>query len=210
MPPEALIVELMTDGHTTPELIDFLKERHQEAGLHPIVALKESTGFVFNRIWAAIKRETLKVLAEGVSTPPEIDRVFKEQYSARDGPCHMMDQVGLDTVENIEEHYIKERNLSRDHVDWLHKQYIEPGKLGKKSDKGGLYDVPSTGEQTKLFFLNLGVAEKFNDQMTFDDVMHRGQILSLNVDEGGKPTEIIGKGYVLNLTTRINIPTDGC
>ena len=80
MPPEALIVELMTDGHTCPEIFPFMTDRLKEAGLHPIVALRESTGFVFNRIWAAIKRETLKVLQEGVSTPSEIDRVFKEQY----------------------------------------------------------------------------------------------------------------------------------
>lgn len=86
MPPEALIVELMTSGHTYPELLDFMFARQKEAGTHPIVALKESTGFVFNRIWAAIKRETLKVLMEGVSTPSEVDRVFKEQYGAREGP----------------------------------------------------------------------------------------------------------------------------
>lgn len=86
MPPEALIVELMTSGHTYPDLFPWMVERQKEAGLHPIVALKESTGFVFNRVWAAIKRETLKVLEEGVSTPAEIDRVFKEQYGARDGP----------------------------------------------------------------------------------------------------------------------------
>ena len=81
MPPEAVIVELMTDGYTHQEIFPFIIERQKEAGLHPIVALKESTGFVFNRIWAAIKRETLKVLEEGVSTPAEIDRVFKEQYN---------------------------------------------------------------------------------------------------------------------------------
>lgn len=81
MPPEALIVELMTDGHTLPGILTFLAEQLKIAGLHPITALKESTGFVFNRIWAAIKRETMKVLEEGVSTPAEIDRVFKEQYN---------------------------------------------------------------------------------------------------------------------------------
>ena len=36
----------------------------------------------------------------------------------------MMDNVGLDTVEHIEEHYIKERGLSRWHLDWLHENYI--------------------------------------------------------------------------------------
>lgn len=93
MPPEALIVELMTSGYTYPDLLPWMAERQKEAGLHPIVALKESTGFVFNRIWAAIKRETLKVLEEGVSTPAEIDRVFKEQYGARDGPVSLFDSV---------------------------------------------------------------------------------------------------------------------
>lgn len=39
MPPDALTVELMTDGKTHPALIDFLFDRHKEAGLHPIVAL---------------------------------------------------------------------------------------------------------------------------------------------------------------------------
>ncbi|CAC9890409.1 unnamed protein product [Aureobasidium pullulans] len=68
MPPVNRVVELMTDGHTYPELIQWLSDRHAEAGLSPYIAVKESTGFIFNRIWAAIKRECLMVLAEGVST----------------------------------------------------------------------------------------------------------------------------------------------
>jgi hypothetical protein len=37
--------------------------------LLPFHVLKESVGFIFNRIWTAIKRESLAVVAEGVSTP---------------------------------------------------------------------------------------------------------------------------------------------
>lgn len=91
MPPEYRIVELMTDGYTSPAIFPFLVQRHKEAGLHPIVARRESTGFVFNRIWAAIKREVLMVLAEGVSVPEEIDAVWKEMYGSSMGPCRMMD-----------------------------------------------------------------------------------------------------------------------
>lgn len=40
------------------------------------------------------QRECLMVLQEGVSTAADIDRVFKEQYGAKDGPCHLMDLVG--------------------------------------------------------------------------------------------------------------------
>ena len=86
MPPDALIVELMTDGYTAQEIFPFLADRHRESGLHPIIALKESTGFVFNRVWAAIKRESLKVIKEGVTTPEQLDSVFMEMYGAKQGP----------------------------------------------------------------------------------------------------------------------------
>ena len=37
-----------------------------EYGLRPFLVRSESTGFIFNRIWAAIKREALDVVAGGV------------------------------------------------------------------------------------------------------------------------------------------------
>lgn len=73
----------MTCGHTYPAIFPFLADRHREAGLHPVIALKESTGFIFNRIWAAIKREVLSVLAEGVASPETIDDMWIEQYVGR-------------------------------------------------------------------------------------------------------------------------------
>lgn len=193
MPPEALIVELMTDGHTSEKIFPFLIERHKEAGLHPIRALKESTGFVFNRVWAAIKREVLMVLMEGVSTPKEIDHVFREMYGAKQGPCRMMDNVGLDTVAFIEDHYVKERGLAHQHLDWLQKNFVESGKLGKKTPThGGLYDLPKPGEQTSLIFLNLGTAEPLNDKLSMEDVQHRGSILRFDVDQEPKAaTELL-------------------
>lgn len=51
-----------------------------------------------------------------------------------------MDEVGLDTVEHIEAHYVKDRGLPDTTLKWLRENYVEPGKLGDKSDKGGLYD----------------------------------------------------------------------
>jgi 3-hydroxyacyl-CoA dehydrogenase len=90
-PPEKRIVELMTDGYTAKEIFPFLVQRHKEAGLYPFVARKESTGFIFNRIWAAITRECLMVLSEGVSVPEEIDSVSSEMYGSPIGPCRMMD-----------------------------------------------------------------------------------------------------------------------
>ncbi|KAK1994912.1 3-hydroxyacyl-CoA dehydrogenase [Colletotrichum falcatum] len=139
-PPTNMVVELMTDGHTNPDYFPFMSERQREVGTRPFVARKESTGFIFNRLWAAIKRETLSILAEGVSSPEEIDTLFCELYKYGKGPCKLMDDVGLDTVAFIEDHYVHERGLCPENtVDFLQREYLSKGRLGTKSAKGGLY-----------------------------------------------------------------------
>lgn len=92
MPPQCMIVELMTDGYTAAEIFPFMVERSKEAATVPYVARKESTGFIFNRLWAAVKREVLTILAEGVSVPEEIDSMWQEMFvKAGALPCKMMD-----------------------------------------------------------------------------------------------------------------------
>jgi 3-hydroxyacyl-CoA dehydrogenase len=92
MPPNCMVVELMTDGFTDPAIIEYLVDRSREVGTLPFVARKESTGFIFNRLWAAVKRETLTILAEGVSTPEEIDSMWTEMFVKGGSlPCRTMD-----------------------------------------------------------------------------------------------------------------------
>ncbi|KAM0445210.1 hypothetical protein ACHAO4_009915 [Trichoderma viride] len=145
MPPLNMVCELMTDGYTDPDIFPFLMDRQREVGTKPFFARKECTGFIFNRLWAAIKRETLAILAEGVSTPEEIDTLSLELTKSWGGPCRFMDVIGLDTVALIEDHYIKERGLSTDTVDFLRREYIAKGKLGAKSPHGGFYPPQSNG-----------------------------------------------------------------
>jgi 3-hydroxybutyryl-CoA dehydrogenase len=66
----------MSCGRTDPEVIELLMERFLHYGLVPFHFRKECVGFIFNRIWAAIKRESLLVVAEGVSEPSDVDRLF--------------------------------------------------------------------------------------------------------------------------------------
>lgn len=78
MPPHVRAVELMTNGRTAPAIFSFLGKCMKEAGLSVYVAKKESTGFIHNRVWAAIKRELLQVVAEGVADPKTADDIFFE------------------------------------------------------------------------------------------------------------------------------------
>ncbi|KAG8411860.1 hypothetical protein J3458_015156 [Metarhizium acridum] len=168
MPPACMIVELMTDGHTSHPIFNFMVERSREAATLPYVARKESTGFIFNRLWAAVKREVLTILAEGVSVPEEIDSMWTEMFLKGGlAPCRTMDEVGLDTVAFIEDHYVAERGLSPEKtVNFLQKNYLDQGKLGNKCAKGGLYsptDLTSTttkskSDEPRILVLDIGLS----------------------------------------------------
>lgn len=84
------------------------------------------------------------ILAEGVSNPSEIDRLWEHMFRTQVLPCRLMDQVGLDTVAFIEDNYIQERALDGTlTADFLRQNYTSQGRLGLKSDKGGLYPPAS-------------------------------------------------------------------
>ncbi|MEE6134904.1 3-hydroxyacyl-CoA dehydrogenase family protein [Mycobacterium sp. 050128] len=136
MPPDINAIELMSNGQTDRGLLDTLLTVLPEFGLHPFEARKESTGFIFNRIWAAIKRESLAVVAEGVARPEDIDGVFKLVLGVSVGPFQMMDLVGLDVVLDIENHYAAELPHLPKSVRDLLQSYIDAGKLGIKTGEG--------------------------------------------------------------------------
>jgi 3-hydroxyacyl-CoA dehydrogenase len=94
------------------------------------------------RIWAAIKRETLLALSEGIATPEEIDSIFKDVLKTPKGPCEQMDVVGLDVVLDIEQHYADEREGIPEAPRQFLRQLIAENRLGVKSGKG-FYDYPS-------------------------------------------------------------------
>ncbi|KAF3009979.1 hypothetical protein E8E13_011312 [Curvularia kusanoi] len=197
MPPENMVVELMTDGFTDSGIFSFLSDRFRESGAKPYVARKESTGFIFNRLWAAVKRETLTILSEGVSDAEEIDSLWTEMFVKGGAkPCKTMDQVGLDTVAFIEGHYIAERGLSSTHTtDFLKANYLDQGKLGNKSDKGGLYPPKShaslANEATKIP----------------ETTKSEPSVFVLDVGLAGAEQSIKGAGKILRLDANNSTPT---
>lgn len=69
--------------------------------------------------------------------------------------------MGLDTVALIEGHFAERRCLSMDKtVDYLKKTYLDHGKLGAKSPKGGFYP-PVTANGPKLLVLDTGWPDLF-------------------------------------------------
>lgn len=142
MPPKQNAVDVMSCGKTARDVIDFVLATLPRFGLYPFEARRESTGFIFNRVWAAVKRESLEVVAEGVSTPKEVDRMFEINTGTAAGPFRMMDQVGLDVVLDIEEHYCAEHPEYPEGPRRLLRTYLQQGRLGVKSGAGFYDDYP--------------------------------------------------------------------
>lgn len=138
-PPELNSVELMSCGKTAEGLIDALMQTFPKYGLKPFHVRRESDGFIFNRVWAAIKRECLMVVEEGVAAPEDVDEMWKIFTAPGIPPFRLMDRVGLDVVLNIEEHYASVRpGLPEGPRELLHK-LLDEGRLGYKSGRG-FYD----------------------------------------------------------------------
>lgn len=213
MPPSGQVVELMTCGETQPDIVEFVRGKIDDTGLIPAVARKESTGFIVNRLWAAIKRETLLILAQEVSEPKEIDMLFKKLFKDNPaGPCAMMDSVGLDTVAFIESNYVNERKIDSTAMDWLNKNFVEKGKLGAKSGKGGLYPAGETTKSSKsegghrdnmaapqLYFLDVGMGAESD----LADMSTAGKVMTASADGSNVRTLVSGQalpdGIVISL-----------
>ena len=142
MPPKQNAVDVMSCGKTDRDVIHFVMTTLPKFGLYPFEARRESTGFIFNRVWAAVKRESLEVVAEGVSTPQEVDRMFEINTGSAAGPFRMMDHVGLDVVLDIEEHYCAEHPEYPEGPRKLLRTYLQQGRLGVKSGAGFYDDYP--------------------------------------------------------------------
>jgi 3-hydroxybutyryl-CoA dehydrogenase len=138
-PPELNAVELMSCGATDPAIVDALMDLLPDYGLAPFRVRRESDGFIFNRIWAAIKRECLMVVEEGVAGPEDVDEMWRIFVRPGIPPFRLMDRVGLDVVLAIEEHYAEVRDGIPEGPRTLLRRYVDEGRLGAKSG-GGFYD----------------------------------------------------------------------
>ena len=126
-PPELNCVELMSCGRTDPGIIGALMARMPRYGLVPFHVRRESDGFIFNRVWAAIKRECLMVVEEGVADPADVDEIWKIFTRPGIPPFRLMDRVGLNVVLAIEEHYASVRPGIPDGPRKLLRSYLEQG-----------------------------------------------------------------------------------
>ena len=126
----------MSCGQTDEAVMLRTAEILRAAKLEPISLRHESTGLLFNRIWRSVKRECLRVIAEDIGKPEEIDLMWRMNFGTAVGPCQIMDIIGLDVVLAIEQTYAAESKDPRDIPPAFLEEWVNSGRLGKKTGRG--------------------------------------------------------------------------
>jgi 3-hydroxybutyryl-CoA dehydrogenase len=139
--PVTNMVDVMAGSQTGPEVLEQAVAWVRSIDCIPLMVNKEILGFCFNRVWRAVKRETLYLWAEEFVDFRDLDRAWMKMTGMSIGPFGIMDAVGLDVVYDIEMVYFEESRDPRDHPPARLKQKIERGELGLKSGRG-FYEYP--------------------------------------------------------------------
>ena len=83
-----------------------------------------------------MKRESLRVIDEGVAEPEDVDRLWMIFFQTKYAPFGIMDMVGLDVVKDIEWSYQRDSLDPTDKPSPTLIRMIEEGTLGEKSGQG--------------------------------------------------------------------------
>ena len=133
--------DLMGGSQTLPEVMETGDEFLRSVNCLPLRVNKEVLGFCFNRVWRAVKKETLHMWADGVTDFRDIDRGWMSFTGMKEGPFGFMDKVGLDVVYDIETVYYQHSKDPGDKPPDALKEMIERGEKGVKTQKG-FYTYP--------------------------------------------------------------------
>ncbi len=139
---DANVADVMAHPGTAAEVVETVTAFARRIGQMPIVAGRESSGYVFNAMLSALNDAALRLVAGGVASFTDVDRAWMGIMKTPIGPFGIMDAVGLDTVWKITDFWAGATGdpQLRANAD-LVRGYLDRGRLGHKSG-GGFYDYP--------------------------------------------------------------------
>ena len=134
--PKRPMVDIMAGSETSEETFEMGKKWIEDIKCEPLVVNKECLGFVFNRIWHAVKKECLKIWDGRYADIETVDTAWKIFTGMKMGPFTTMDGVGLDVIYAVEKSYYNESGDPSDKPPNALKEMVENGNLGLKTGKG--------------------------------------------------------------------------
>jgi len=145
------LVEIIKSDQTSDQTAQVAYDLMVKIGKSPVMVQKEIPGFIGNRIQAAVWREILWLVEEGIATPQDIDTVVKTGLGRRlsvAGPFELTDLTSLAMKQAIMEELLPSL-ASGQKVPVILKEKVEGGELGIRSGKGFYEWTPESGEDLR-------------------------------------------------------------
>ena len=133
--PMMALVEIIRALQTSDDTFTRVDELTRELGKTP-VSVKDSPGFVVNRMLVPMINEAVFILYEGLASADEIDAAMKLGAGHPMGPLALADMIGIDVCLYVMNILLEEFGDSKFRPCLLLKQMVDAGYLGKKSGKG--------------------------------------------------------------------------
>jgi 3-hydroxybutyryl-CoA dehydrogenase len=138
-PPYLLpLVELVRQEKTSEETVQTMCALLRKIGKTPVIVQKEVPGFIGNRLQAALFREALAIVRDGIATPEDVDIVVKNGFGRRlaaAGVFEIWEIAGWDLISAICGNLFPDLDASTE-IPPLLKGMVERGELGTKTGKG--------------------------------------------------------------------------
>jgi 3-hydroxybutyryl-CoA dehydrogenase len=148
------LVEVIQTAETSQATVETTMKLLKRIGKVPVHVKKDVPGFVGNRMQAALWREAISLVENGVCDAETVDLVVKNSFGLRLavlGPLENADLVGTDLTLDIHNHVLAHLEDTHAPSPYL-KKLVADGKLGFKTDQGFL---PWDEERKKALRLKL-------------------------------------------------------
>ena len=136
--PLMALVEVVKGAATSDATLAAARSYAEAVGKTPIT-VKDSPGFVVNRILFPMINEAALAFAEGVASAEDIDTGMRLGTNWPMGPLALADLVGLDTTTAVLETFARETGDAKYRPAAVLGELVAAGKLGRKSG-AGFYD----------------------------------------------------------------------
>jgi len=133
--PVMALVEIISGLRTSQATVDTVTELAKRLGKTPI-GVKNSAGFVVNRILCPMINEAIFTLQDGLASAEEIDAGMKLGCNHPIGPLALCDLIGLDVELAVMEVLYNAFSDSKYRPAPLLKEMVDAGLLGRKTGRG--------------------------------------------------------------------------